>query len=159
VSEDLRNSPFFGIWCQTVGFGALHSTFDYRVIGNCEGFSQDVKCIEELIYAYHMAGVYLNVDMAVAYPNSILEAMACGCPVVSVNNDSVKGFIQNGRNGFICENIVDLQKCCVSLLNDKELAYNIGIAGRNTVIKNNEVKSGFDNIFEGIRKNEITFGS
>jgi glycosyltransferase involved in cell wall biosynthesis len=70
-------------------------------------------------------------------PNVVLEAMACGLPVIASNvigNDAV---VQHGKTGYLVdlENSSQLQTILMSLLNHPELAKQLGHAGRERVIK------------------------
>lgn len=81
------------------------------------------------------------------YTISIMEAMMTGIPVVAVGpklrehqaykwpNYEIMDIISNGVNGFVSDNISELQSYIQLMLDDKEKAEQIGKAGRETAIK------------------------
>ena len=46
--------------------------------------------------------VYCNVNEHSNLSNPVLEALECGRPVVSLEDGSLNGIIESGRNGFLC---------------------------------------------------------
>lgn len=56
-------------------------------------------------------------------PNTLLEAMACGCFPVVGNVDSVREWIVNGENGLICDETeaVSLADCIIRALHEPSL--------------------------------------
>lgn len=61
---------------------------------------------------------------------SVVESMACGTPVVAFNKGSMPELIQNGKNGFIVENVEETvsalgkiskieRKCCRTIVEEK----------------------------------------
>jgi glycosyltransferase involved in cell wall biosynthesis len=41
---------------------------------------------------------------------TLIEAMACGCPVVAMNNGSIPEIIQDGKTGFVVETVPQMMK-------------------------------------------------
>jgi glycosyltransferase involved in cell wall biosynthesis len=63
-----------------------------------------------------------------------MEAMACGCPVVSTDTCLIpKIIIEHGVNGFVGSTPDELRRYSYELLNNPPLAKKIGDAGRKTV--------------------------
>ena len=60
---------------------------------------------EDKIKVIHEMGIYVgnSVDNLEEGPLGLLEAMACGIPVVTTNAGGAKDFIVNGENGFVCD--------------------------------------------------------
>jgi glycosyltransferase involved in cell wall biosynthesis len=115
------------------------------VIGDNPGLSKPARDVHELVDAYNTAGVYLNTTTLSSLPTVIMEAMACGCPVVSTATCLIpEVMIQNGVNGFCSNDESVLRKYCQLLLEDRALAKKIGDAGRETVIS----KFGLDKFTE-----------
>jgi glycosyltransferase involved in cell wall biosynthesis len=49
-----------------------------------------------------LSDVYVSASQAEGMPNSVLEAMACGLPVVALDLDeNLSGLIQHGENGYL----------------------------------------------------------
>lgn len=92
---------------------------------------------QKILKRYQQADCLLNLSWYEGMPNVVLEAMACGLPVVAshvIGNDAV---VQHEKTGYLInlENPSQLQEILVSLLNNRELARNLGNAGRERVVK------------------------
>ena len=62
--------------------------------------------------------------------------MACGCAVVSTATCMIPEIIKNGQNGYIANNPKQLREYVNKLLSDEDLATELGIEARKTVINN-----------------------
>ena len=71
-------------------------------VGNTPGFSEPLGG-ENLVKAYQKASVFLNTSTHSPIPMSVLEAMSCGCCVVSTATCAIPEFIEHKVNGF-CTN-------------------------------------------------------
>ena len=56
----------------------------------------------DLISYYKTANVFLSASFYEGYGLAIVEALACGCPVVSSNAGIAGEIISEGENGFVC---------------------------------------------------------
>ncbi len=67
-------------------------------------------------------------------PTVVMEAMACGAPVVSTELAGIPEMIANGENGLLVTpgSAAELAGAIESLLNDRTLADQLGAAGRKT---------------------------
>ena len=63
----------------------------------------------------------------------MMEAMACGCPVVSTENCMIPEIIEHGVSGFMSNDPEELKRYCQKLLDDPELARKMGEAARKTI--------------------------
>lgn len=57
---------------------------------------------EEMPWYYSAADVMVSVKTADSCPNCMLEAMACGIPVVMSDTQQNREWIEDGVNGFLC---------------------------------------------------------
>lgn len=75
-------------------------------------------------------------------PNSLVEAMASGIPVVSTNHAGIPELIQNGKTGYLAApgNIKDLAKKMEKLLNKKARWSKLTRAARLFVEKEHDIK-------------------
>ena len=80
--------------------------------------------------------VFLLTSHNEANPVSILEAMACGKPVVAPNVGSIAEAVDDERTGFLTTSgkPEEIAGQVLSLLNDKSLAKKMGQAGRESVV-------------------------
>lgn len=74
-----------------------------------------------------------NVD---GCPNVILEAMACGKPVVASNISGIPVVVKNGETGMLVKekNVAELAAALVHLLTDTEKREEFGRAGRERIL-------------------------
>ena len=71
------------------------------------GLSPDVvqfrSVVSDMQSVYHEAAVCVLTSDFEGTPNVLLEAMACGLPVVAARTGGVPGIVQHGRTGFLLE--------------------------------------------------------
>lgn len=125
-------------WC--CGFNLwkeVASSVPCEVVGKCTGehagFSQPAQCREHLRDIYQTAAVFLNTSIHSPVPTVMMEAMACGCPVVTTGTCMIPEIIEHGVNGIIAKDVQDMKFWCRELLEKPELARKIGEAGRKTI--------------------------
>jgi glycosyltransferase involved in cell wall biosynthesis len=64
---------------------------------------------------------------------ALLEAMACGCAVVSTNTCEIPNVINDAENGYLCDTPDDMRQVCEELLDDPQKCEQIGRAARETI--------------------------
>jgi glycosyltransferase involved in cell wall biosynthesis len=81
---------------------------------------------------YEAADVYLNSPNIDNMPGSIIEAFACGLPVVSTNAGGVPHVVQHGVNGLLvpCNDDLAMALASLRLLQEPGLAGSLADAGR-----------------------------
>jgi len=123
------------------------------VVGNTENLSSAPKSVEELVKHYQQSRVYINPSTLSPVPTSMLEAMSCGCAVVTTETCEIPNFIKHGENGFMSNDEGELRGYIEKLLADPELADKMGQAARET-IKEKFAEERFinewNNIFYGV---------
>lgn len=131
----LNKDEIFGFSTMRYITGFPLLTVKLKIIGDNQGLSKPAKNIDELVSAYNKANIMLNTKVNDPLPTNVLEAMACGCPVVSISVGDIPNFIKNGETGFVSNNPEQLKEYCSLLFSDKELARKIGENGRELIKK------------------------
>ncbi len=103
-------------------------------VGDTQGFSKAAESLEQLVEFYQKASVFLNTSTISPVPTALLEAMACGCPVVTTDNCMIPEIVKDGVNGFISNDEVYLREKLIWCLDNPEKAKEIGDNARKTVI-------------------------
>lgn len=103
------------------------------LIGENPGLSKSINNTEELVAKVSKYRFYLNTSQYSPIPLSVLEAMAIGLPIVTTAKQELPKIIENGVNGFISNNPEELVKYCNILLQDHELARQMGAQARKTI--------------------------
>ncbi len=132
VVNDFANRDYC---CNYSGWQRITKGLPVKLVGNSPGLSEPAKDTEELVSEYQKAGVFLNTSTVSPVPTSLLEAMACGCAVVSTATCMIPEIIENGVNGFISNDEDELRKCVEMLLAEPELAGKMGHSARNTILQ------------------------
>jgi glycosyltransferase involved in cell wall biosynthesis len=118
------------------GWKRITNGLNTKLIGDTEGLSEAAKSINDLVDSYNQCAVYFNSSTLSPIPMSLLEAMSCGCAVVSTATCMIPKIIKNGENGFISNNEGELRSYLELLLNDKSLREKIGTNARKTIEDN-----------------------
>jgi glycosyltransferase involved in cell wall biosynthesis len=92
---------------------------------------------EMLRQHYHAADCLLNPSLYEGMPNVVLEAMACGLPVIAskvIGNDAV---VRHGKTGFLfdLQRPEEFKQALAHFLHNKDRAIEMGQTGRSWVAK------------------------
>ncbi|OGR97393.1 MAG: hypothetical protein A2V88_07175 [Elusimicrobia bacterium RBG_16_66_12] len=68
-----------------------------------------------------------------AIPNAVIEAMACGLPVVASDIPGNRGLIAPGENGLLAATEIEFLEKTLQLIDDPKLAARLGAKGRAVV--------------------------
>ena len=83
------------------GWERITKGLQRTVVGETEGLSKQSESVEDLIKSYQNALVYINPSVLSPVPTSMLEAMACGCAIVTTETCEIPNIIKHGVNGFM----------------------------------------------------------
>jgi glycosyltransferase involved in cell wall biosynthesis len=74
-------------------------------------------------------------------PTTVIEAMACGVPVVATDVGSVRELIDDGSTGFVVPSldVTEIARRCIELLRAPNLRLRLGLAGRERALANFDV--------------------
>ncbi len=137
-------------WCCGFKFWR-HATMDLpvHVLGATPGLSRPANTLDELVYSYRKAQIFVNTSLISPVPTALLEAMASGCCVVSAATCMIPEIVKHGVNGFLCNTPEEMRALLPGLLGNPELCESIGMQARKTIID----KFGLDAFVE--RWNQI----
>lgn len=124
----------FSIWKEITNFP--NSQMPIKVIGDTPGLSEPAPSVQELVYQYSKSSIFLNTSTVSPVPTALLEAMSCGCAVVTTATCMIPEIITNGQNGFISNDSSELRSYVKQLLENKELAAEMGKNARKTILEN-----------------------
>lgn len=143
----------WNVWKNIVSFDGNKSQLPIKIIGKNEGLSHPAASIEDLRNEYYKSKIFLNTSLQSPVPMSLLEAMACGCAIVSTNTCMIPNIIQHGHNGLLGNSPEELRRYCMELLYNDKLAKELGQNAQQT-IKNKYNINNFiiqwNNIFERV---------
>jgi hypothetical protein len=105
---------------------------------------------------YNSIDVYLCASLSEGFSLSVLEASACGRPVVSTRVGGCEELISDGENGFLVNHSVEeIQKRLRDLLTDRELLISMGARNREIICSEwsweSRATAWLDFIKEGLR--------
>jgi glycosyltransferase involved in cell wall biosynthesis len=103
------------------------------VVGKNPGLSEPASSIEELRKIYHSSSVFLNTSIHSPVPTVLMEAMACGCAIVSTDNCMIPEIIEHGKNGLLANDPKQLQIYIDRLAADPDLAKELGYNAQQTI--------------------------
>ena len=103
------------------------------VVGDTPGLSKQSESVEALVETYRDSLVYINPSILSPVPTSMLEAMACGCAIVSTATCEIPNIIEHGVNGYISNDETELRGFVQELLDNPEKAKEMGLKARQTI--------------------------
>ena len=115
-----------------VGKGFIDDTVQLR---NAEkyiyqlGLEKKVKklgfiALSDLVGVYNLAAVYLQPSFAEGFGLGVLEAMACGCPVVTSNTSSLPELVKDAAILVNPNDSLEISKSIIKFINDINIRNN-----------------------------------
>lgn len=132
-----------------------NSGVNLNLIGENPGISKSINNTQELVETIASHRYYLNTSQLSPVPLSVLEAMSIGLPIVTTAKQELPSIINNGYNGFISNDPQELVNFCQVLINDAELAANMGVNARKTIEERfglNQFVENWNNVFQNVRE-------
>ncbi len=117
----------YNLWQQTV------QGLPVKVFGKSPGFSEPAESTEHLRDIYQSSRIFYNTSLHSPVPTVLLEAMACGCAIVSTATCMIPGIIKNGENGLISNDPRELRAYLELLINNEQMAKRLGENARKTI--------------------------
>ena len=115
------------------GWERVTNGLNRKVVGETDGLSKAAESVDDLVKQYQESLVYINPSVLSPVPTSMLEAMACGCAVVSTATCEIPNIIEHGVNGFITNDEADMRSYIEQLFANPDLAKKMGHAARQTI--------------------------
>lgn len=142
VVNDFKNRDYC---CNYSGWERITKDLNVKLVGDNPGMSEPAAGPEALAKEYQSAQVFLNTSTISPVPTSLLEAMACGCPVVTTATCMIPEIINNGINGYMSNNEEELRKSIEQLLKAPEIQKEMGAAARQTILEKFSEQKFIDN--------------
>lgn len=105
---------------------------------------KNISVIERLNNDFDLANLYRSADLLI-FPSRlegfglvVLEALACGLPVVATDSGALGEIVQNGISGFLCpqDDVEAFVGAVRKIASDRNLRMQMGISGRLNAMKN-----------------------
>jgi glycosyltransferase involved in cell wall biosynthesis len=98
-----------------------------------------LNSVEKISKAYSAAEVFVAPSLQDNLPNTVIESLACGTPVVAFNIGGMPDMIEHKHNGYLCEylNVEDLSRgiqYCVDELKNDQISEHTFTKYNNTLI-------------------------
>jgi hypothetical protein len=119
--------------CNFSGWRRISENLPVRVLGDTKGLSEPAPSITALADEYRSSRIFLNTSTISPVPTALLEAMACGCAVVSTATCMIPEVINNQINGFCSNDENELRQYCEFLMKNPNLAHDMGKQARKTI--------------------------
>jgi L-malate glycosyltransferase len=105
---------------------------------------------DQLYKLYNTASVYVSAGQIEGFNFPILEAMACGCPVICTDDGGSRDFVKNEENALVVRrNHIDIKNALVKLLENKTLQARLRSAGLTTAAN---PKYNWENVTKKLEK-------
>jgi glycosyltransferase involved in cell wall biosynthesis len=91
-----------------------------------------------LVAAYNRCDIFLSASRLEGFGLSVVEAMACGKPVVATNGSSLPELVIDEKGGFLCriDDVKDFAEKITMLGSDEALRHEMGLYNRRRVEEN-----------------------
>jgi glycosyltransferase involved in cell wall biosynthesis len=88
-------------------------------------------------YYYFAADMMISLSSNDSLPNTMLEAMACSCPVIMGDIPQIREWINDGQNGYLCpvKDADKLAECIIKVIEDPQRMNEKFILKNLTLIK------------------------
>lgn len=117
----------FNLWRET-SFGLPVSVY-----GKSPGFSLPAQSTEHLRQIYSTHSIFYNTSLHSPVPTVLMEAMACGCAIVSTANCMIPEIIEHGHNGLLSNDPKELRTHLEYLLANPNKARELGYNAKKTI--------------------------
>jgi glycosyltransferase involved in cell wall biosynthesis len=91
------------------------------------------------------ADVFMLPSLYEGHPKALLEAMACGLPVIATDVAGTRELIRHGENGWLCgTSAADIRRALQTVLASRDLRLKLGASARASVVE----QSAFERVVD-----------
>jgi len=95
----------------------------------------------ELPAYLNRVGLFVLPSLYEGHPKALLEAMACGVPVIGADSPGIRDLISHSETGYLCgTDYLSIRKAIEYLLSNPNLCTEMGKNARNYVVRNYSLK-------------------
>jgi glycosyltransferase involved in cell wall biosynthesis len=150
------SNPNPTIHLMIVGDGSLRNSLEQRAnVSGLKGrvhFEGHISDRNRLIDLYQKASLFVMPSHHEGLPTVILEAMACGCPVLATDVGGVPCVIEDGINGMLIppHDPTRMAAAIQSLLKDPQKLNDLGMQARQTIDQRfswNKIGAGYVDLY------------
>lgn len=96
-----------------------------------------VRPHEDLPSLLNRCDLFILPSLYEGHPKALIEAMACGLPVIGTKVRGIKEIIENGSNGLLCDTDAESIRSAIrQLMDNAALRKRLGVEARRYVVKN-----------------------
>jgi len=130
-----ENYERFNEKIEILTFGKLDRNLEYEIPYKIHQLGK-IDDGKELVSLYNSADLYIAPSLQDNLPNTVLESISCGTPVVAFKVGGITDMITHSENGYLAEikSSKDLANGIVELLSDSDLLDEMGNNGRQKAI-------------------------
>ncbi|MCU0415146.1 MAG: accessory Sec system glycosyltransferase Asp1, partial [Ignavibacteriaceae bacterium] len=130
-TDSLKNS------IEVLIFGKTDNKNLSEIPFKCHYFGQ-FKRVEQIVDCYNSANIFIAPSLQDNLPNTVLESLSCGTPVVSFNVGGMSDMIEHLKNGYLAEanSVTDLKNGIKWFLENRVNPDQLKFNSREKVVKN-----------------------
>ena len=100
----------------------------------------------EVVKYYQASDIFVLPSYAEGMPNSLLEAMSCGLPVIASRIGGVVDVVEDGKSGVLVEpgDVSGLTSAMIKLIADVELRQRLGAEARRRIVEGFSIERAAD---------------
>lgn len=136
-------------WNLYVQVRNLLPQYEFKILGTNPGLSNPAPSLEALRHELSECSVFLNTSLHSPIPMALLEAMACGAPIVTTDTCMIPDYVENNVSGLFGRNAGELADAIKDLMENKEKREYFSIQASKTIAEKYNI-SKFINSWEEI---------